>query len=180
MIANISNFLTNMDKNSRFLLIVIGIISFLLVLIFIINYVSEKKAKKIAKIKYNYKKRLEEEIEKESKNIDSSLKTISTPKKEEIEEEIEVLEEDFEEIKEEPKVESLIPNFDLTDFEREQEETAIISYDELCKRAGVQKKVYTSENTDIMNKVDQMIEPKKEERHFKPTTYVSPIFGADK
>ena len=57
MMTNISNFLTNMDKNSRFLLIVIGIISFLLVLIFIINYVSEKKAKKIAKIKYNYKKR---------------------------------------------------------------------------------------------------------------------------
>ena len=40
---------------------------------------------------------------------------------------------------------------DLTEFEREQEENAIISYDELCKKAGVKKIVYktkTPENNE--------------------------------
>ena len=71
-------------------------------------------------------------------------------------------------------------NFDLTEFEREQEETAIISYGELCKKHGVEQKIYTKEEKNIIEKVNDIVENKMEEHSFKPTKYVSPIFGLQK
>ena len=61
--------------------------------------------------------------------------------------------------------------FDLTDFEREQEETAIISYEELCKKAGVEKKIYKTEPTKPVYKVE---EPKGK---YRPSKVISPIYG---
>ncbi len=200
MTLSIMNLLTNMDKNSRFLLIIIGIISFLLVLIFVINYLSERKIRKQNK----NKKRLLKEINLAAKNIVPEKK--EEPKKVEIspatqnisvkpeieetlelddeEEVIEILQDDsvsdvdriLKEIKKASKEESM----NLTEFEKEQEETAIISYDELCKKAGVKKKIYkaVSEETMDVNKI--VPEINKETKKFKATQYVSPIFGVEK
>ena len=99
MIMNITNFLSNIDKNSQFLLILIGIISFLLILMFVINYFNSRKAKRIIKRQKLQKKRLIEEIENESKNIvNENIKAASIPVKETtpVAEEVEVLDDNIE------------------------------------------------------------------------------------
>ena len=58
MYLNIVNYLNNIDKNSRFLLIIIGIISFLLILIYIINFFTGREVKKMEKIRRANKKKL--------------------------------------------------------------------------------------------------------------------------
>ena len=68
----------------------------------------------------------------------------------------------------------------MTDFEREQEETAIISYEELCKKHGVEQKIYSNEEKNIIDKVTDIVENKIEDHKFRPTQYVSPIFGLEK
>ena len=161
MILNMINFMTNLDKNSRFLLIMICIITFLLILIFAINYFSERQNR----IQSKNRKKLIKEINKAAKTIVPEVKQVSKKKEispvtqsisvqqepEEIieddeEEVIEILQDDNESdvdrILKEIKKASKEDNMNLTEFEKEQEETAIISYDELCKRAGVKKKVY--------------------------------------
>ena len=178
MIANFTNFLSNMDKNSQFLLIIIFIIVFLLFLIFIINSINTRRARKhIAKQKA-YKRKLREEIDLEAKNIENTKVVKTTPKA--VEEEIEVLDDsrdDIDVIMDDLKANNSVSNFNLTDFEREQEETAIISYEELCKKHGVEQKIYNKEEKNIIEKVNDIVENKSETQKFRPTQYVSPIFG---
>lgn len=186
MLLNIMNNLTNIDKNSRFLLIIIAIISFLLLLIFVFNFLSNRKVRKQEKIKKAYKKRLIEEINNEAKTIEP-IKKVTLSKKA-IQEEIEVLDEEevlevieddnesdvdriLKEIKEASKSEGL----NLTEFEREQEETAIISYDELCKRAGVKKKIYKVQNNKVSENITNTVN--NNEKKYKPSKIVSPIYG---
>ena len=176
MITNFTNFLSNMDKNSQFLLIIIFIIVFLLFLIFIINSINAKRAKKINERKIEYKRKLREEIDLEAKNI--VTENIKPVKK--VEEEIEVLNsenDEIDDILDDMKASNNDPSFDLTAFEREQEETAIISYEELCRKHGVPQKIYNKEEKNIIEKVNNIVENKIEEHNFKPTQYVSPIFG---
>ena len=191
MYLSIINYLTNMDKNSRFLLIIIGIIVLLLILIFIFNYLGNRNIR----IQEKNKKRLIKEINREALKITETPKTkapvtsfatqnISIKEEPEIiedeEEVIEVLQDDNEsdvdrilrEIKKASKEETM----NLTEFEKEQEETAIISYDELCRRAGVKKKVYKAQSEEIEMKVQEVVNH-KEEKKYKPTKYVSPIYG---
>lgn len=177
MIANFTNFLSTMDKNSQFLLIVIFIIVFLLFIIFIINSINSRRAKKYLKAQNAYKRKLREEIDLEAKNIvPEQVKPVRK-----VEEEIEVLDSENDEIDEiidELKTSSPVSTFNLTDFEREQEETAIISYEELCRKHGVKQKVYNTEEKTVMEKVNNIVENKS--TGFKPTQYVSPIFGLQK
>ena len=177
MMANFTNFLSNMDKNSQFLLIIIFIIVFLLFIIFIINSVNSRRARRYQAMQKAYKRKLKEEIDLEAKNIIAeNVKPVSVPKKEE---EIEVLEEfndEIDDIIDDMKSSSVSP-LNLTDFEREQEETAIISYEELCRKHGVEQKIYSKEDKNIIEKVNNIVENKMEEHSFKPTRYVSPIFG---
>lgn len=193
MYLNITNYLTQMDKNSRFLLIIICIIILLLILIFIVNYIGTREERK----KEKNKKRLIKEINKAAKGITETPKTlspatknisVSIPKKEEEpkkevekqDEIIEILQDDNEsdidrilrEIKEASKEEPL----NLNEFEKEQEETAIISYDELCKRAGVKKKIYKASNEKIEKQVEKTIK-NDESKKYKPSKVVSPIYG---
>lgn len=179
MIANFTNFLSNMDKNSQFLLIIIFIIVFLLFIIFIINSINSRKAKKYLEAKNEYKRKLREEIDLEAKNIiTNNIEVSVTPK---VEEDIEVLDDskdDIEEIIDDLKESNPISSFNLTDFEREQEETAIISYEELCRKHGVEQKIYSNEDKNIIEKVNTIVENKTS--CFKPTKYVSPIFGLEK
>jgi hypothetical protein len=78
-------------------------------------------------------------------------------------------------------------NIDLTQFEREQEETSIISYEELLKAAGQPKPEYTEDHfklPDLVKKIEvnEIIEKEpivneaREER-FKKSDFISPIFG---
>ena len=200
MLAKLTNF-NNMDKNSKFLLIIIGVIIFLLVLIFIINFLGNRKSKKMDRIRKANKKKLAREIEFESKNIEPvtkvskekvSAETIIQEEKEEVIEEIEKnevleVEDEIVEVLNDEKesdvdriireMKNVVPedNFNLTEFEREQEESAIISYEELCKKAGVEKKEYGKQNTV---KVEE-VKPKKElyKGNYKPSKFASPIFG---
>ena len=198
---NFINYLSNMDQNSKFLLIIIGVISVLLVLIIILNILSGRKQRLHKKLIRNNNKKLAREIEEASKNITIEKskttvkkdKEVTIPVKEvsvepkvqlsnvvepEIEQEeiIEVLQDEDEsdvdrilrDIKEASKEETM----NLTEFEKEQEETAIISYDELCKRAGVKKKVYKTSNEM------EYVEPKSTEKtKYTPSKIVSPIYG---
>ena len=196
MLTNIMNYINNMDKNSRFLLIIICIISFLLVLIFIINYLTSRKVKKQARMQKKYKKKLIEEINNEAKNIEP-IKKVAVTKKEitpPLVEEVEVLDEedeiieilqddkesDVDRILREIKEASKEENINLNEFEREQEETAIISYDELCRKAGVKKKIYKAVNENELDVNKIVPEVKSETKKFKATQYVSPIFGVEK
>ena len=176
MIANFTNFLSTMDKSSQFLLLLIFIIVGLLLLIFIINSINARRAKKYAKMQSAYKRKLRAEIDQEAKNIITTNLEIKTPAK--VEEDIEVLDEGKDEIEEiigDMNTNNSEPTFDLTEFEREQEETAVISYAELCKKHGVEQKIYTKEEKTVMEKVNNIVENKPS--GFKPTQYVSPIFG---
>ena len=198
MYLNIINYLNNMDKNSRFLLIIIGIISFLLVLIYIINFFAGREVKKMEKIRKANKKKLMKEINKKAKEITIEPKK-SSPAVEEISikkeepETVEVLEEqeeiievlqdddgnDIDRILNDIKKASKEDSINLNEFEREQEETAIISYDELCKRAGVKKKVYKTVSEETID-VNTIVPEVNEKKKYKPSRYVSPIFGVEK
>ena len=175
MMASFTNFLSNMDKNSQFLLIIIFIIVFLLFIIFIINSVNSRKVRKYQAMQKAYKRKLKEEIDIEAKNIvTESVKPVVKR-----EEEIEVLEEndEIDDIIDVMRENTAAPSLNLTDFEREQEETAIISYEELCRKHGVEQKIYSKEDKNIIEKVNNIVENKIEEHTFRPTQYVSPIFG---
>ena len=213
MIMNIMNYLANMDKNSKFLLIIIAVIVVLLIIITILNFRMNKKNKPYSGIQKVNKKKLFKEIEEESKNIDPSTfksnrkpKTVEKiekviepkveaknidPEPEILEDEIiEIIQEDNEsdvdrilrDIKSASKEETL----NLTDFEKEQEETAIISYDELCKKAGVQKIIYKAPEKEqvkqevkkeqVVQKTQAKEEPKQKSK-YTPTKFVSPIYG---
>ena len=55
MVTNFTNYLSNMDKNSQFLLLIIFIIVFLLFIIFIINSINSRRAKRYIKAQKAYK-----------------------------------------------------------------------------------------------------------------------------
>ena len=71
---------------------------------------------------------------------------------------------------------------DLTAFEEEEEKNAIISYDELVKKAGAKKIVYKTEKATINEEVkEEKIEIKKENKtKFKASEVISPIYGIRK
>lgn len=179
MITNFTNFLSNMDRNSQFLLVLIFIIVFLLLLIFIINSVNSRKARRYAAKQRAYKRKLREEIDLAAKDIETTKPIVTiTPKV--VDEDIEVLDDskdDIDVIVDDMKSKGTVSGFNLTEFEREQEETAIISYEELCKKHGVEQKIYNKEEKTVMEKVNNIVENKVESHAFKPTQYVSPIFG---
>lgn len=178
MIANFTNFLSNMDKNSQFLLIIIFIIVFLLIIVMLINSINTRRAKRYLERKNAYKRKLKEEIDLEAKNISISKPIV----KNNVEEEIEVLDDskdDIDVIMDDLKENNTMPNFNLTDFEREQEETAIISYEELCKKHGVEQKIYSKKEETIMEKVSNIVENKVSDQKFRPSKYVSPIYGIE-
>ncbi len=82
-------------------------------------------------------------------------------------------------------------NINLTNFEQEQEENSIISYDELLTKTKQSKKEYEQEKfilPDLVKKmeVDEIIEAEDEQLikdndyKFKKSAFISPIFGIEK
>ena len=211
---------SDMDKSSQILLFLIILVLLMLISITVINHITKKKNNKydidnknikrysdlikeedkmeISEIKDNKKETKESIVNNEKKNAPEIIEKLD-------EEEIESLE--IEEPKEEvivtkpssiEEISKLIENtleqepIDLTNFEEEQEKDAIISYDELVKRAGAKKIIYRAET-----KAEEKKEPvkvikteKKQEPFvnkkgeyagtFKASQIVSPIYGVKK
>ena len=197
---NIIYMYSNLDRNNKLLIIIICVIVALLLLIGIYNvissFVSKMKLKKRNKaldeeVSKNESEPVKVETKKEEPKPEIKVETKETKEeiienyqntvKEEMEE-IETLDEnvsDIDEILLEMMNIGAQEEFDLTDFEREQEENAIISYGELCKKAGEEKIVYPKKevNKEIEQKIDKEV---YRNNNYKPTTYISPIYGVQK
>ena len=214
---------SDMDKSSQILLFLIILVLLMLISITVINHITKKKNNKydidnknikrysdlikeedkmeISEIKDNKKETKEEIVNNEKKNAPEIIEKLD-------EEEIESLE--IEEPKEEvivtkpssiEEISKLIENtleqepIDLTNFEEEEEKDAIISYDELVKRAGAKKIIYRAETkaeekkepVKVIKSENKKIEDnsykcKKSEYSgtFKASQIVSPVYGVQK
>lgn len=197
---------SNMDSSSQILLFLIILVSLMLVSIFVINNVTKRRNERIlngSKKKKNIKTKTE--LEKDIKpSVDLKNNVIEEPKKEildVIKEELKQKEEVEEVVKVVPRrtsiedITRLIEDtleqepINLTKFEEDQEENAIISYDELVKRAGAKKIVYRcEEENDILDikpkreeiKVEPIEKKIEESKKFKASQVISPIFGVQK
>lgn len=197
---NIIYMYSGLDRSNKLLIIIILVIIALLILIglynLVLNISYKIKAKKRSKsldeqINNEYKEQEQKIIKQEETKVEPIIEKNET-KEEAIEnyqksvkeemEEIETLDEnvsDIDEILVEMMNIGSQEEFDLTDFEREQEENAIISYGELCKKAGVQQIVYPKK--EINKEVEQKIEKEVYNNSgFKPSTVISPIYGVQK
>lgn len=179
---------SNMDKSSQVLLFLIILVALMLVSIFIINMVTKKKNSKYDASISNIT-RYSDALEKEKKVDKIEIKTLEE-KEEILFDEPEVIEvvsknNSIEEISK--MIENTLEQepINLTVFEEEQEKDAIISYDELVKRAGAKKIVYKVETKEEPVK-EQKIEEIKEEPKteytgkFKTSQIISPIYGIQK
>ncbi len=68
----------------------------------------------------------------------------------------------------------------VKEFEREQEENAIISYQELIKQAEAKRNHPLTDLKDLEEIKETPKEPKKAEKTFKTSEIISPIFGTQK
>lgn len=207
---NVFYMYSNMDGSSQILLFLIILVGLMLLSILIINTITRKKEERYDR-KYNPIKKYENTIKKEKntkkelpkievkeeKNIklkkaepvkieEVKPKKIEEPKKEEVEV-IEVVSESSSVDKIAQLLEDNVKPMDpinLTRFEEEQEKNAIISYDELVKRAGSKKIIYKTEKATINEpKVEEKIEVKNEEPvkgKFRASAVISPIYGVQK
>ena len=205
MLDSIFYMYSNMDGSSQMLLLLIVLVALMLVSICVINVIIKKKNEKYDKMfnpinKYNNvvkKEKKEKDVKpieikkehKEPKTIDYTLK-----EEKQVQEEIEVMEdpEVIEVVSENNSIEkiaTLIEDnlnnqtpIDLTEFEEEEEKNAIISYDELVKKAGAKKIVYKTEKATINEEIKQeQIEIKPEVKSkFKASQVISPIYGIKK
>ena len=176
---------SNMDGSSQILIFLIVLVFLMLISIVIINIITRKK-------KGNNDIISNKKIVKLSSELDLHFKDT-----EEVIEKIETKEEPIEEIKDEEVVEVRIGNtsldeitdlientleqkpIDLTKFEEDQEENAIISYDELVRRAGAKKIIYKCEDVKPKEEIVKQEEP-KEKAKFKASRVISPIYGVQK
>lgn len=185
---------SNMDKSSQILLFLIILVSLMLISIFVINIITKKKNKKYDASVSNitrYSKAIEKEKSQRKIEIRNAKEDEETDFFEEEEPEvIEVISHDnsIEEISK--MIENTLEQepIDLTTFEEEQEKDAIISYDELVKRAGAKKIVYkveTKEDSIKEEKLEEIEELKEEPKteytsKFKTSQIISPIYGIQK
>lgn len=203
---------SDMDKSSQILLFLIVLVFLMLISITVINLITKKKNNKYDMENRNIKRY--SDLIKEEDNVETPIalaKVVETKKempklivKEEKKKTPEIIEKlDEEEIEsleiEEPKEEVIVTKpssieeiSKLIENTLEQEKDAIISYDELVKRAGAKKIIYRAET-----KAEEKKEPvkvikteKKQEPFvnkkgeyagtFKASQIVSPIYGVKK
>ena len=187
MLTNIFYMYSKMDNSSQILIFLIVLVIMMLISIFVINTVTRKRNDKYNKKfdpNYRYKTtKYEQKPKKQVQIIEKTAKVeeVKEPKKEEELEVVEIVSNDnsIEKISEllEDSLNNMEP-INLTGFEEDQEKNAIISYDELVKRAGAKKIVY---KTSDENK--EKVEVKKEEKSegkFKASKVISPIYGVQK
>lgn len=198
MLNSILNKYSNMNGSSQIILFLIVLVILMLICICIINIITKKRNKELNENNKSKKyieiidDTVEKELQKEPINIKEEKKD-RFEKMEELEEEIEELNFEPEEVKIVSKKSSIEEiaqmmeaqkqkPIDLTKFEEDQEENAIISYDELVKRAGAKKIIYKTEEEpiksreEIIAKVDEDLNKSK----FKASRVISPIYGIQK
>lgn len=198
---------SDMDSKSQILLFLIILVSLMLISIIIINYITKKKnermiindesSKKIKTLKQkinnsnddikpsiDLKKKSKVDIENVTSN--ESSKPIDTEDKKETTKKVEEVVEVTSKKATIDDIASLIEStlekepIDLTKFEEDQEENAIISYDELVKRAGAKKIIYKCEEDSNKNDVQGQSIVKTEDKKFQASKIISPVFGIQK
>lgn len=197
MLTDVFYMYSNLDNSSQILLFLIILVGLMLISICIINHITKKRNEKYDRV-YNpikkYTTVMNTDVKKETPvKIERPLK--KEEKIEELKEEIEIMEdpEVIEVVTDDSsidKISTLIEDninnpkpIDLTAFEEEEEKNAIISYDELVRKAGAKKIVYKSEKQTINEEVkEEKIEIKPEEvkTKFKASSVISPIYGLKK
>ena len=210
MLDNIFYMYSNMDSGSQILLFLIVLVALMLVSIFIINIITKKKDEKYDKLFNpidKYTKFVEKtSVNKPEKISNKEIvnKKVETPvseiteievKKEQPnnEEEIEVLNDSeiIEIVSDDnssiDKISMLIEDninnpkpIDLTKFEQEEEKNAIISYDELVRRAGAKKIVYKTESKQEIKEQKKPQTNNEPKGKFKASQVISPIYGIKK
>lgn len=204
ILDNIHSMYTELDGSSQILLFLIILVLLMLFSIFIINGITKKKNEKYRTLK-NFNKLDKyiqtttvnktvkpikvETVKKEEivkpKNIEIKKEVvkqeINVPKKELEEEVIEVISDDNSIDKIATLLEDGMNNpkpIDLTQFEEEEERNAIISYDELVKKAGAKKIVYKTEKATVNEmKKEEKIEIRDSNSKFRASEIISPIYG---
>lgn len=156
------NILLNLNISNEIILIISCIILLIIISFVVFNIINSKR--------------------KEEKEIDEIISNMVKERKEENEETIEEVDDKTKEL--EDVLEKMQKDLDakpvdvVASFEREQEEKAIISYNELVKTL---KKGKEEEKTlDIL--VDEIKEAaalneEKEDKKFKNTDFISPVYG---
>ncbi len=193
MLNNIFYMYSNMDNSSQILIFLIVLVILMLLSIFIINMITKKRNAKYNmqfNPSYKYKKIENKKAPKIQEKVEvKPIKHEEPVKVEEIkEEEPEVIEivtdnNSIDKISQllEDNLNTMDP-IDLTGFEEDQEKNAIISYDELVRRAGAKKIVYKTEEKPIKKEVkNEKIETIEENKgKFKASQIISPIYGIKK
>ena len=178
----------NLGSNSKLLLGLICVTIFLLFIILIVSLFKGNNTSKNYEIKKDIKPKerkintinFEDDniFENKKEEIKEEPKKIEIPEEKEEIEVIEVMEEntddELENIKKliEENIENQEP-INLNEFEREQEKSAIISYDELVKKAGAKKIVYKTKKEEKENNISNT-------RTFRPSEIISPVYGTRK
>ena len=179
-----NNFYNNLNTQGQMIFsIIIFLIIILCILIFITNVFQDIQAKlKISKIKKETKKVEKEALKKEVKVVNEE--PLYTNEKTEIEDIASAI---SDALKEESPI-------SLTNFEEDQEKTAIISIDELMQKAKELELIDDDENTGINFLEKYNLEPSevesasnivsntsnKEVKAFKVSQVISPIYGVKK
>ena len=192
---NVFYMYSNDSSSSQILIFLIIIVALMLVCILVINMITKKRNEKYNRMfhpvdKYSdYSK--SKKIVKTEKPVIELNNNIKEDKKDE----------EIEEILEEPEVIEIITDdssidkisnlledninnpkpIDLTKFEEEEEKNAIISYDELVKRAGSKKIVYKVESEkEQIEELSINDEKSNVKTKFKASKVISPIYGVQK
>ena len=171
---------SNMDSSSELLLFLIVLVFLMLVSILIINKITKNKTNKVSYTS-NRIKQIEKITKEEIKSEEPIIEKENEIKKEENKEIIKVNEKtSIDKIEELLEEGTKINPIDLTKFEEEQEANAIISYDELVKKAGATKIIYEcdSSNDDMLSHNETKEE--KEDKKFIASKVISPIYGVQK
>lgn len=151
------------DKDIMFIgLFGVGIVLFGIIIFYVLSRGEKKETVEEYSDEENKKEEFFEEIKPTTKEQQEA--------KDELEKVFKQMSEDLEE-KENPKKA-------VREFEREQEENAIISYQELIKQAEEKRNHPLKDLAEIEKDVEK--EKPKEEKTFKTSEVISPIFGTQK
>lgn len=178
---------SSMDNSSQILIFLIILVFLMLISIIIINVITKNKMlakKNTTKNAVEHKREntiIKSDMNLDNKNQEEDIEIIDDDKNNEVVE-VSVKKTSIDEISK--MIENTLENkpINLTEFEEDQEENAIISYDELVKRAGAKKIIYKCEDDKPQNidKTDNNISCTNEKNKFRASKIISPVFGIQK
>ena len=170
-----NNFYGNLNSEGQ---IIFSVIVFLIVVLcvlllisYIIQHIKDKKALEKYKKEDIKESKKEEKIEAVQKEYEDKTEVLYTNEKTEVED---IAQRVSEALKEDAPI-------TLTNFEEDQERTAIISIDELMEKAKELELIDDDEHTGVNYLVsDTMKTEEKEVKAFKVSQVISPVYGIKK